>query len=233
MRYIFLGTNNWIYLSNGFNILNNKHDELHFKVFDLIKKRVNDGSLTVLTNRLILEEWARNKQHCKNQIKELKDRQHAYLSTLKNIKKVVDDVGKKLSEALESKIQRHESHINDVEEFLMTKTTQIDIPDHIKVKAADLATEKKAPFIGDKKNSMADALILLSSIEHIEKFCGVKLFGGDSKTVVYPENYFVSGNSGDFSSPTNKEIIHPDFRKLSSENRNQILLLSVKAYRIH
>ena len=207
MRYIFLDTNNWIYLSNGFNILSNKHDELHFKVFDLLRKRTGDGSITILINGLIIEEWQRNKRHCKKQVEDLSRALGANEGTVKNIGKLIGGEGKDAAAMLvthmqsfyQPKIARHEKHIDEVEQFLQNQTFVIEITDAVKVKASDQALQKKAPFIGDKKNSTADAVILLSSIEHIKTNCGVKPFGPGSATVFYPENYFVSSNSGDFS----------------------------------
>ncbi|PZR20460.1 MAG: hypothetical protein DI539_10765 [Flavobacterium psychrophilum] len=220
MRYIFLDTNNWIYLSNGFNILNNQYDELHFKIFDFIIKKVNEGRLTFLTNRIILEEWERNKKHSQNQIDELNKKLHSVKASIKSIKHFLEPEGKEMAQSLkekitigiENKIRRHKHHIESVEEFLKKKTTLIEVSNHVKIIAADLAADRKAPFIGDKKNSMADALILLSSIEYVEKNLPIKLFVPESKQIMFPENYFVSSNKGDFSSDENPKIIHPDLK---------------------
>jgi hypothetical protein len=243
VRYIFLDTNNWIYLSNGFNTQSNKHDELHFKIFDLFRKRVNDGSITVLVNQLVLEEWKKNKQHCKNQVDELIRTHQGYRNTIKSIGRLtgeettvaIDLIIKQLDVFYQAKVARHEKHILDVEQFLLGQTVLIDIPDSIKILAANMAAEKKAPFIGDKKNSMADALILLSSLRYVETNCGFKPFVPASLTTMYLESYFVSSNSGDFSSKKDKEAIHEDLKPLLAKTETQFynslskLIMSLEA----
>lgn len=219
-KFIFLDTNNWIYLSNGFNILSNKHDELHLKIFDTIKKRVNDGSLVFLINDIVIDEWNRNKSEAENQIIAIQNKYKAYLNSLNVIqefiscnRKRITKLKKVLEEKYNEKIQRHRDHIKSVEEFLLKETVKIDISDKNKIEASNLALAKKAPFIGDKKNSMADALILLSSIEYIyenEKI-DISLFSEiKEKQLYFPESYFMSTNEDEFSSFDDKEIIHPD-----------------------
>jgi len=53
-QYIFLDTNNWIYLANGFNVLSKEHDDLHFRVFDIIEKRVDDVCRSQTESRLFV-----------------------------------------------------------------------------------------------------------------------------------------------------------------------------------
>ena len=217
-KFIFLDTNNWIYLSNGFNILSNKHDELHLKIFDIIQKRTDERSITFLVNSIILDEWERDRDKAENQIKEIENKFKSYSNNLKSIKAFLqtdpDELRKieeLLKEAYNEKLKRHKDHVKNVEGFLKNKTTKIDVSDKNKIEASNLASEKKAPFIGDKKNSMADALILLSSIEHIfthEKI--INPFKEDDYK--FPESYFVSSNKGDFSSDEDKEKIHPHLK---------------------
>jgi len=219
-KLIFLDTNNWIYLSNGFNILSNKHDDLHFKIFDIIKKRVHEGSIAFLVNDIVLTEWHRNKSQTENQIQDLKNRYTSYKNTLNAIKDFIEEdvagrneVQSLLKKKFNQKVERQKEHIKNVEKFLLHNTIKISISDKTKIEACNLALEKKAPFIGDKKNSMADALILLSSIEHIEeneKMCVPYFEEDDQQYCIYPESYFVSSNKGDFSDPNDKEKLHPD-----------------------
>lgn len=228
-KYIFLDTNNWIYLSNGFNILSNKHDELHFKIFDFIQKHTANNSLVFLVNDIVFEEWDRNKENAENQIKELSNRLTTYIKNLDIIKPIlngeedesIEVLKGKITSELESRIKRHQEHIKEVENFLKTKTEKIDIQDATKVLATDMAIKKKAPFTGEKKNSMADALILLSSIDHIERNLTFELPFDDEKTLMYPESYFVSSNKGDFSDPDNREKIHPDLKPIIDSTQTQ------------
>lgn len=228
-KYIFLDTNNWIYLSNGFNILSNKHDELHFKIFDFIKKHTADNNLVFLINDIVIEEWERNKKNTENQIKDLTNKLNSYIKKLDLIKQVlngeedqyIEVLKGKITTELESRIEQHKEHIKEVEDFLKTKTKKIAVLDSIKIQATDMAVQKKAPFIGDKKNSMADALILLSSIDHIKRNLGFELPFSDDKDLMYPESYFVSSNKGDFSNPDNREKIHADLQPLLDTTSTQ------------
>lgn len=218
--FIFLDTNNWIYLSNGFNVWSNKHDELHFKVFDIITRRVADESLVVLVNDIVIDELQRNKAQTEEQLRQIEKKYKSYSSYLSAIKdfaggseKKYKKVHKALKNKYEEKVEQYREHVDKVEEFLLNKTVKIDVSDQVKVEASNLALAKKAPFIGDKKNSMADALILLSAIEHIyenEKSDFPFPDEGDEPQYLFPQSYFVSSNSGDFSALDNKEKVHPD-----------------------
>ncbi|MCE4564354.1 DUF4935 domain-containing protein [Maribellus sp. CM-23] len=218
-KFIFLDTNNWIYLSNGFNIYSNKHDELHLKVFETIRKRVKEGNLVFLINDIVLSEWERNKEQSENQIKEIEKKFKGHTGNLKSLNEFIggekteeiDALKKSLEEKYKEKIARHKNHIKNVEFFLKNETVKIQISDKTKIDASNLALEKKAPFIGDKRNSMADALILLSSIEYLyenHKFPDFSL--GNDGNYFFPDSFFVSSNSGDFSSSEDKEKIHKD-----------------------
>lgn len=236
-KFIFLDTNNWIYLSNGFNILSNKHDELHLKIFEFIGKRVEEGSLTFLVNDIILEEWRRNNIQAEKQIKEIENKYKSYLECLKSIKEFTQSEQKELIEIkatlekkFHEKIKRHLKHIKEVEEFLINKTVKIKISDKIKIEAVDLALYKKAPFNRDKKNSMADALILLSFIEYIYENEKQLLppFDEFEGEYHFPESFFVSSNKGDFSSPEDKEIIHQDLEPILKRTNTEYYLTLAK-----
>lgn len=68
LKFVFFDSNTWIYLANGFDVFSNKYLELHFKVFDILEKRVLDGSLVILTNEIIKEEWGRHQNDAAKQI---------------------------------------------------------------------------------------------------------------------------------------------------------------------
>lgn len=221
-KYIFLDTNNWIYLSNGFNIYSSKHDELHLKIFNIICKRVKDGSIVFLVNDIILSEWERNKNQVENQINEISTKFKGYNGYLKAINEFINEDNENeeiiklkivLEEKYHEKIKRHKDHIKKVEDFLKNNTLKINISDKNKIEASDLALEKKAPFIGDKKNSMADALILLNSIEYIyenKRILAPRYLTYEKEEYIFPESFFVSSNKGDFSDSNDKEKIHKD-----------------------
>ncbi|MDB5125172.1 MAG: hypothetical protein JWP94_3301 [Mucilaginibacter sp.] len=217
--YVFLDTNNWIYLANGFNVQSQKHDDLHHKLFNFIEQQVDENKLVVLVNDIILDEFERNKAHTQDRIADIEKKKTGYNNTLKSLKDFIpDETGaiNKLRDQLkakaEEKITAEKSHIAKVEDFLKNKTKKIEITLEHKVEASDRAVAKKAPFIGEKKNSMADALVLISAVDHICKNEMVvwNIFD-DMESIEYlPKSFFVSSNSGDFSDPKDPKSVHPD-----------------------
>lgn len=132
--FIFLDTNNWIYLSNGFNVWSNKHDELHFKVFDIITRRVADESLVVLVNDIVIDEWQRNKAQTEEQLRQIENKYKSYSSYLSAIKdfaggseKKYKKVHKALKNKYEEKVEQYREHVDKVEEFLLNKTVKKEI----------------------------------------------------------------------------------------------------------
>lgn len=240
-KYIFLDTNNWIYLSNGFNIHSSKHDELHLKVFETIRKRVDEGILVFLVNSIVLEEWERNKEQTTNQLKEIENKLRGHKGNLKSLQEFINsdieieeisNLKTILEEKFKEKIERHKTHILNVEHFLKNQTLIIPISDEIKIEATNLALEKKAPFIGDKKNSMADALLLLSSIEYLsenhKQLYTTLGFNGDEEVLNFPDSFFVSSNKGDFSSPADKEKIHQDLEPFLKKTKTKFFFTLAK-----
>lgn len=217
-RYVFLDTNNWIYLSNGFNINSQKHDELHLKVFSFINERVESGDLVLLVNSLVLEEWNNNKAHTENHLKDITNKYKSYNDSLLSIENFIQgnipEIEKLkliLKKEFEEKTEKYKTHIKNVEELLLKKTKKIRITNQIKIEAVNLASGKKAPFVGEKKNSMNDALIFLSALDYI--YSKGDPFPFDSgEPNIFPESFFVSSNIGDFSDPKSKENIHPDLK---------------------
>ena len=109
--------------------------------------------------------------------------------------------------AINLKITENEKHISNVEQ-LLSSSESFEVTDKIKSFAADWAVDKKAPFKGDKKNSMADALILFSSIEHIKTISTIEIF--DEPYLRLGTSIFVSGNKGDYCSSADDNKIHED-----------------------
>lgn len=216
--FVFLDTNNWIYLCNGFDIRSGAHGDLHYKLFEFLEQQVDQGSLVVLVNPIILEEFERNKVRSQEQIKDIENKAEAHKGNLKSLRKFLpdaDDLIAELRAAMESKrnevIAKEKAHIPRVEDFLKNKTQMIEITKDHKAEAADMAIAKKAPFIGEKRNSMADAIHLLSAVDHIVKHETVIFSLGDGDDIaMHPRSVFVSSNSGDFGSPLDLKQIHPD-----------------------
>lgn len=227
MIYLILDTNIWIYLANSYNPKNeNYEDGLHFRLVKALKRLIDSGDFIILTNDIIVEEWQRNKAVAEKLIEKHEKTLQGNKGSIKNIKKYldvaekekIDEIFGKYSDNIQKAIQDNERHIAEVEDLLINKTEKIEIPDDIKVKAANRAIDKLAPFKGDKSNSMADAIILLSSIEYLKNISRRQSWEETEEDFyVFPESMFVTNNKGDFANPDNENEAHPELKPLLEE----------------
>lgn len=226
MIYLILDTNAWIYLANGFNPLTSKNEEnTHLKLLKELKQKVVSGEITILTNDIILEEWNRNKITCNQFVdkiktwkKQAKDFERKMLERLPDDEEVIKFLFEKYDKKFDELIETNQTHIQEVEALLFSDTLKYSISDATKLKGSEQAIKKLAPFIGDKKNSMADFVILLGAIEYVEKELSIKLF---PDLIDYPESYFVSSNKNDFSDNNSKEEFHKDLQPFLQKTKMQ------------
>lgn len=206
IHYISLDTCTWIYIVNGTEPVG----YLHF-----IKEELEKDYLKLLLPELVIEEWNRHKNDTvkKGTLSFFKD-------TLSSIERLVKIVGEEVEtpfilfdsseqddtlcllrdkfklkkEQVEKAVQ---TNIGIVEEiFKHRNTILIKDSNQVRLLASDLAINKKAPFI--KKNSFADAIIILSFITYVKSnnIEGAK---------------FISYNTEDFCKKENKKKeLHPD-----------------------
>jgi len=214
MIYLILDTNNWIYLANSLDPLtNNLQEGYHFQLFEKLALKAEGKVITILVNDLVESEWTRNQNICYALISKHENRMKEDLQTIDRIGKVLQsefhDELNKLRQAystqIYSEIDKNKQHIQDVS-TLLESSVKFRTTNEVKVFATDWALEKKAPFNGDKKNSMADALVLFSTIKYIKD---IQSEHESSSTFI-----FVSGNKGDFCSKTSGKSIHEDLRDL-------------------
>ena len=80
MIKILFDTNIWIYLANGYNFLvketekskqynAHQNDNPHFKFFEQLKSKVINNEIEIIINQIIIDEWNRNKNTLKMNIK--------------------------------------------------------------------------------------------------------------------------------------------------------------------
>ena len=227
MIYLILDTNVWFYLANSYNPNNKNFDDgLHFKLVEKLSELVDSGEITILTNEIIIEEWDRNKEVAKNLIQKHRKSLEGNKGHISNIKKFLaegdktnlDSIFQNYSDNLNLVIENNEKHIAQVEDLLLNKTEKAEITQEIKAQAADRAIKKLAPFKGDKSNSMADAVILLSAIEHLKKVSIIPSWGEDEEDFhIFPNSTFVTINKGDFANPENENEIHPELKPVLEE----------------
>jgi len=236
-RYLIFDTNVWIYLCNGYDIFTGKYDlvklKIYFKILDALIERVKKGDIEILVNDLIIKEWERNKASSFIHITKIQDKLYQIKVVLDSVNEIIvgeENAIKRIKEKLEVQVEiindLNKKHIEKVENLLYNNTTKIDISNEVRIAATYLAEDKKAPFKGDKKNSMNDALIFLSSIEHIEKNLIVyspfnipeeidfdSSEGSKDNIPLFPKSFFISNNKGDFSNPEKIHEIHPDLKE--------------------
>lgn len=206
MVYLIFDTNIWIYFAGG----------QHPFVLNGIIKKVENNEVTILVNEEIIKEWNRNKAKCKDRIKKELDLQ---IRSAKNLYSTLEEKDSLAYQELVSKIsnQTHEykntidERFNIVNDLITNKSIPIPIKEEHKLSVMDLALNQKAPF-HRKKNSVADALILLSAIDYI-KNNGIN--NVNYNRIDVSDSIFVSYNSDDFSKDvkgSDKDIIHPDLQ---------------------
>lgn len=214
--YLILDTNTWIYLANGNDPKTNKYKNgYHRKLFEGLEYLLRIGKVTILTNKIILDEWTRNRPKALALASSLENKLKSDFDHLKSIQKVLgtsfDNEFAGIFDAYENimkaQISDSEAHVSDIEKLLHS-SVNVELTKDTMALVTEWAIEKKAPFKGDKKNSSADAAILFSAIEFIKKQA-MDYSEGESK-IVYSKSLFVSGNKGDFSSHQNELSIHED-----------------------
>lgn len=208
MIYLILDTNIWVYLANGLDPITNKHhDNLHFDLLKALKEHKQNNDICILINDIVIEEWERNKEHCKLKLKKLNNKvlstENAFSDINKYVKTRTNDLQNQYAEGIKREILANEEHIQKVEEFLFNDWQKINISNDIKLKIFDLSVGNKAPF-HNKKNNVADASILLSAADFLKD----KLKGIDKSAI------FVSNNFEDFTDGNNKNEFHPDISEL-------------------
>jgi len=194
MYHLIIDTCVWVDLCSKF-------PELLDKIVSLVKQE----KVRLILPSIVIEEWKRQKpkllerqeQSVRGKLKNAKELSQ-YLDSKRadTFKEILDDFQEQKARVENAASER----INHITQLFGHPTTIIlETTNTAKIRAVDLALAKKAPF--GSKNSMADALIILSAAEHIAK--------GD-----LPNCIFVSSNSHDFSSSSNLAEVHKDLKEL-------------------
>lgn len=221
MIYLILDTNVWFYLANSFNSVRKDYEDgLHFKLLATLNDLVDKREIVLLTNDIIIKEWQDNKKRAYILIEKYRKGTSDNSGPITNIKKFLPTEDSKQLSVLFEKykanveeiIENNEKHIESVENLLLKKCTRIEVSKDAKIEASDLAVNKLAPFIEGGKNSMADALILLSSIEYLLDRRNKYMY--DFPLELFDYSIFITLNKLDFSDPSNSKIIHPDLEHI-------------------
>ena len=194
MYYLIIDTCVWIDLCKNF-------PEVRKKLTELVERQ----KATLLLPQIVIDEWNRNK-FSKIVVAKQESIQGMINSARKLSQYMKSDAANTLGTVLEQLCKKEiakeivSDEIDAVDDLFAHPSTIIPpLTIHIKAQAADLALTKKAPF--HKKNSMADALIILSSIEYVKQ--------NSLGNVI-----FISNNTQDFSATNDKTQIHEDLREI-------------------
>lgn len=206
MVHLILDTNIWIYFAEG----------QHPFVLNGIIEKVESKEIILLVNDEIIKEWDRNKIDSISKIEKELFKQIDYAKelapTLNNkdcqeYKKLIGKISNSTPEYKKTIVDRY----NTVDDLIKNKSINVPITEEHKLKVIDLALNQKAPF-HRKKNSVADALILLSSVDYIKEN-GIN--NVNYNRIDVSDSVFISYNSDDFSKDIKgafKNEIHPDLK---------------------
>lgn len=195
-------------------------------VLDVVEEMVKRGMVTLIVPRVVLDEFRRNRERiAKESAKSLsahfrvvKDAVGKIGSDKKRMRDVLaylDDVDHKIPIIGGSAMD-----ILDRIEELLTSSTIIELTEAVKLRAAQRALERKAPF-HHGRNSMADAIIIETYADCIR-----------DKTAPGIRFAFVTHNKSDFSTENgNHKMPHPDFIGLFSRIKSLYFINLAEALR--
>jgi len=201
-------------------------DPKQVPVLGIIEELLRRGKIGVIVPRIVLDEFRRNRERiAKESIKSLS-------THFRLVKEAVGKIGgdkKKLKVVL--------SHLDDVDhkipiiggeamgtldriEKLLTASPIIETSEAVRIRAAQRAIEKKAPFHHDK-NAMADAIIIETYADCLR-----------DKSASGVRFAFITHNKSDFSiEHGNHKTPHPDFSNLFSRIKSLYFINLTEALR--
>lgn len=176
-----------------------------------LEELIQQGDIELILPRIIIDEFARNK------VRIIEESSRSLSGTLKRVKDIVEKFGDPTQK------QTVLSHLNDVDqrlptlgevavgtvsriEKLFSNTPIIELSDSVKIRSAQRAIDKRAPF-HRQRNSIDDAIL-------IEVYWDVV----KSRTTAGCRVAFISLNTKDFSNPNDSnKLPHPDIADCFSQ----------------
>ena len=186
---------------------------------DSLAQILERGNVRIVLPTVVIDEWHRHKADPKSNIADTVNRAVAIARSLPNY--LSEDAGRMLSFLLEADrfdkervfevVDRRVRIVEDL--FNHSSTVRVDAGVTAEHQAVEAALHEKAPF--QKRNSMADALILFSALEHV-------------RSADYERSLFVSNNN-DFADEKDPTKLHPDLVPLFREHRVEYVPLLASA----
>jgi predicted nucleic acid-binding protein len=199
MYHLIIDTCVWIDLST-------KLTEVREKVSDLVDRE----KVRLIVPQIVVDEWNKHKQ-----AKIVDARKASIRGMVKNARALCQYLEQSEADDLRKILNGFREREDEIEDLALEEARAIEdlfnhpstiilpITDEVKLQAVGFALAKKAPF--QSKNSMADALIILSAVDYISRQNP-------------PNCIFVSSNTTDFSSQSDKTQIHEDLKELFDEH---------------
>lgn len=175
---------------------------------DTLERLVESEDVCIVLPVIVIEEWRRHRDDPK---RNLSTTINEAVGIARSLRKFLSDDAGSMLEFLVSPERFNEERILEVVErraqmieelFEHRFTARVEVSNESMHRAVKAALAKKAPF--HQGNSMADALILFSALEHVQ-------------SENYEATYFVSNNTSDFSSKDDPDLVHPDLAPLFDE----------------
>ncbi|MHB8091765.1 MAG: PIN domain-containing protein [Syntrophales bacterium] len=186
-------------------------DPKQVSVLGVVEELLRQGMLSLIVPRIALDEFQRNRERVS------KDSAKSLSAHFRIVKDAVGKAGgdKKMMRAVLSHLDNVDHRIPiiggeavgtlDRIEKLLTMSPIIETSETVRLRAAQRAIDKKAPFHHDK-NAMADAILIGTYAECLR-----------DKTAAGVRFAFVTHNKRDFSIENgNHKMPHPDFANLFS-----------------
>lgn len=189
-------------------------DPKQYPVLGVLEQMINQKLIELIVPTIVLDEFKRNRGRI------AKDSAKSLSAHFKIVKEAIGKAGGENRKTKAILMQLDDvdhkipimggaaSGVLDRIEQLLVGAEHVTPSDAIKVRSAERAIAKKAPF-HQGRNSMADALIFETYADSVSV-----------KTAPRVRFAFVTHNKADFSDPTNFRLPHPDFRPLFSRIRS-------------
>jgi hypothetical protein len=194
-------------------------------ILSALDELVERGDVELILPRTVVDEFARNRARI------IEESGRSLASTLKRVKEIVDKFGDRRKKAMVLQQLNEVDHrvplVGDTAgatigriEKLFTRAPIIEICDSVKLRAAQRAMDKRAPF-HRQRNSMDDALLL-------EIYSDAVL----TKAPAGTRFAFVTHNTKDFSHPNaSHKLPHPDIAECFSRRRSLYFIALGEALR--
>jgi PIN domain len=179
-----------------------------------LEELIGSGHASLILPRTVVDEFARNKTRV------VTEAGRSLSGTLKRVKEVVEKFGDpKKKRAVLTELNEVDHRLPVLAgaaaesvgriETLFANTLVVEISDEVKLRAAQRAVDKRAPFHRER-NSMGDAILIEVYADQLQ-----------AQRQVRTRFAFVTHNTKDFSHPTgNTKLPHPDISAVFSRVRS-------------